>query len=249
MTAAPAGFATWAAAQSLPAPALLREDCSSDTRWRYVWSLDARTDTTFGMKSRGHPKDKTRYHVGKWPAYERALVQRGDVTLWRSADVIEAWKPAPSGRRGGQRTCLDRAIETALPFRLGFKLPRRQAEGVPRSVLSLLRVDLHAPDHPTLSRRRQHLPVELHVGPPTTTAAVSRRRPRADLRDDTIWRVLQIGRRRWKPESGYHRQARGENACFRYRSIMGDRLRARRSHAQAAEAPDRVSHPEPEDRA
>jgi len=74
------------------------------------------------------------------------------------------------------------------------------------------------------------------VVPPTITPAVSRRRPRSSLRDRTIRRVTQIGRSRWKKESGYHRQARVENAFFRYKSIIGDRLRARHSKAQDAEA-------------
>ncbi len=74
------------------------------------------------------------------------------------------------------------------------------------------------------------------VIPPTKTAAVSRHRPRSTARDRTIIRVKQIGRRRWKKESGYHRQARVENAFFRYKSIIGDRLRARLSKAQDVEA-------------
>ncbi len=49
------------------------------------------------MKSRVHPKYKTKYHVGNWPEYERALVRRGDVTFLLSADAIDAWTPAPSG--------------------------------------------------------------------------------------------------------------------------------------------------------
>ena len=73
------------------------------------------------------------------------------------------------------------------------------------------------------------------VVPPTKTAAVSRRRPRASVRDCTITRVKKIGRRLWKKESGYHRQARVENAFFRYKSIIGDRLRARNSRAQETE--------------
>ena len=95
-----------------------------------------------GMKSRVHPKYKTKYRVGNWPDYDRVLVQRGDLTLWISADVIDAWKPAPSGRRGGQRKFADLAIETALTLRLIFKLPSRQTEGFLRSVLSLMGVDL-----------------------------------------------------------------------------------------------------------
>ncbi len=49
-------------------------------------------------------------------------------------------------------------------------------------------------------------------------------------------RVKEIGRRQWKKESGYHRQARVENVFFRYESIIGDRLRARHPQAQGTEA-------------
>ena len=65
------------------------------------------------------------------------------------------------------------------------------------------------------------------VVPPATTASVSRRRPRSGARDRTITRVKRLGRRRWKKASGYQRQARVENAVFRYKSIIGDGLRAR----------------------
>ena len=63
--------------------------------------------------------------------------------------------------------------------------------------------------------------------PPAKTASVSRRRPRSGARDRTITRVKRLGRRRWKKASGYQRQARVENAVFRYKSIIGDGLRAR----------------------
>jgi hypothetical protein len=70
------------------------------------------------MNSRVHPKYKTKYRVGNWREYERALVRRGDVTFWLSADAIDAWKPALSWQRGAQRKFSDRAIETALTLRL-----------------------------------------------------------------------------------------------------------------------------------
>ena len=112
------------------------------------------------MRSKVHPKYKTKYRVGNWSAYEQALVQRGDVTLWLSADATDAWRPSPSGRPGAPKTFSDCAIETALTLRLVFRLPLRQAEGFLRSVLSLMGVDLAAPDHTTLSRRSQSLAVE-----------------------------------------------------------------------------------------
>ena len=293
------------------------------------------------MNSRVHPKYKTKYRVSNWAEYDRALVERGNITLWisdgrkRSFRVIASWKPAPTGRRGGQRKFSDHAIETALTLRLIFRLPLRQAEGFLRSVLSLMSIDHEAPDHTTLSRRSQHLGIQLarvsteksihlivdstglsivgegewaavkygrrgkrawkklHLGvdrsgviiaevltdgkaddartalglinemgdvasftadPAYDTiaiydAAVERgakvivpprisatRSTRSGARDRTVRRVRKVGRRRWKKESGYHQQARVENTFFRYKSIIGDRLRARHPKSQEAEA-------------
>ncbi len=291
------------------------------------------------MKSRVHPKHKTKYHVQNWASYERALVRRGNVTVWLSPEAIAAWEPDGGGTRGGQRKYSDVAIETALTLRLIFHLPLRQAEGFLISVFGLMGVDLPSPDHTTLSRRGQHLDVtlrrpprgdglhllidstglsmfgegewaatkhgghgkrgwkKLHLGvdrsgviiaqaltdatvddavtgadligavdgdvasvtadaaydtlafynsarqrgakvvvPPVKTARLSRRRPRSSARDRTIRKVTQLGRRRWKKEAGYHRQARVENTFFRYKSILGDRLRARSPGGQVVES-------------
>jgi hypothetical protein len=74
------------------------------------------------------------------------------------------------------------------------------------------------------------------VIPPTRTAAVSRRGPRSSGRDRTIKAVEEVGRRRWKKESGYHRQGRVENVFFRYKSIIGESLRARSPGGQRSKA-------------
>ena len=57
--------------------------------------------------------------------------------------------------------------------------------------------------------------------PPAKTANISSHGPRSPARDRTITLVKQLGRRRWKKVSGYHRQGRVENAFFRYKSIIG----------------------------
>ena len=292
------------------------------------------------MRSRIHPKYKTKYRVNNWPEYDRALAQRGDITLWISEDAITAWIPAPTGRRGAQRKFSDHAIETTLILRLIFKLPLRQAEGFLRSLLSLMGVGLEAPDHTTLSRRSQSLDVDLHrvaghkpihlivdstglsivgegewaaakyggrgrrgwkklhlgvdrsgvivaeiltdgnvndakmalelidevpddiasftadaaydtiaiydanavrgsevIVPPSKSATRSRkRRFRTSACDRTIMRIKEVGRRRWKKESGYHQQARVENTFFRYKMIVGPGLRARHPKSQHVEA-------------
>jgi IS5 family transposase len=290
------------------------------------------------MNSRVHPNYKTRYRVTNWPSYDRALVQRGDITMWVSEDAIDAWKPRPSRRRGGQKRYSDTAIETTLTLRLFFNLPLRQTEGFLRSLFDLMGLSLEVPDHTTLSRRGQHLNVrlrrpannkpmhlivdstglsmvgegewaaakhgkkgkrawkKLHLGvdrsgvivaqvltdsnvddantgvdligqvdgtlmsvtgdaaydtsaiydaalergakvvvPPTRKAVVSGRRQRAAARDRTIRKVKKLGRREWKKVSGYHRQGTVENAFFRYKSIIGDRLRARHPKSQRVE--------------
>ena len=46
------------------------------------------------------------------------------------------------------------------------------------------------------------------VIPPARTATVSGHGPRSPARDRTITVVKQLGRRRWKKTSGYHRQSR-----------------------------------------
>ena len=74
------------------------------------------------------------------------------------------------------------------------------------------------------------------VVPPTKTASLSRRGTRSGARDRTIRRVKALGRRRWKKASGSHQHARVENAFFRYKSIVGDCLRARSSSGQRREA-------------
>ena len=104
---------------------------------------------------------KTRYHVENWPSYDRALVQRGDVTFWLSPEAVSAWRPEPSKRPGAPRRFSDLAIETAVAIRLVYGLPFRQAEGFLRSLLTLMATGLDAPDHTTLSRRGQHLDASL----------------------------------------------------------------------------------------
>ena len=104
-----------------------------------------------------HPTYTTTYRVGNWAEYDRALVRRGDVTLWLTPDAIATWAAAGVGRRSGQLQYSDLAIATALTLSLIFHVPLRQTEGFLTSIFGMLGVDLTAPDHTTLSRRGQHL--------------------------------------------------------------------------------------------
>ena len=243
-------------------------------------------------------------------------------------------------RPGAQPKFSDLAIETALTLRTVFHLALRQAEGILRSILRIMDLEIESPDHTTLSRPGEglvfdlravarngpvHLLIDssglsahgegewaatehgakgrrgwrkLHISvdpsgmilaqrlteattddattaldllatitgkiasvtadgaydttafyeaghkrgarlviPPSTTETSSRKpRACASPRNRTIERVQEIGRRAWKKEAGYNQQARVENAFFRYKTIVGDRLRARSETGRRAEA-------------
>src|SRR6202023_460542 len=66
---------------------------------------------------------------------------------------------APRLTRGGQPRYSALAITTALTLRAVFRLALRQTEGLIASLLRLLGLDLAAPDHSTMSRRGETLPV------------------------------------------------------------------------------------------
>ncbi len=110
-----------------------------------------------------HPKYKTAYRVKNWAAYDKALRDRGDITLWISHDAIDAWTPPQTGKCGAQPVYSDIAIETALTLRLLFHLALRQTEGFLGSVLRLMGVELPCPDHTTLSRRNTTVAVRRKI--------------------------------------------------------------------------------------
>jgi len=102
---------------------------------------------------RRHRIPRARYRVSNWPEYDRALQQRGSLTVWVRPEALAAWHPPKTGRRGRPRTYSDIAIETGHLLRLAFGRPWRQTEGLLRSLATLLGLDIGVPDHTTFSRR------------------------------------------------------------------------------------------------
>ena len=77
-----------------------------------------------------HPKYRKKYKIHNWRSYERSLINRDDLTLWLSEDVIQSWSSNLSQRIGRS----DLAIETALTLRLMFKLPLRHRSQHDKSI-------------------------------------------------------------------------------------------------------------------
>ena len=113
------------------------------------------------MKSNSS-KPKRSYRVGNWPAYNAALINRGDLTIWVDDASLEFWRASgPTGQCGAPRVYSDFAIECMAMLKAVYGLPLRATQGLLNSVLNLLDVGLPVPDYTTLSRRLQSLSVSL----------------------------------------------------------------------------------------
>ena len=61
-------------------------------------------------------------------------------------------------------------------------------------------------------------------------------KPKSPQRDANLKRIGEIGRRRWKRDTGYYRQSTVENAMYRYKTLLGGKLGARDFERQVREA-------------
>ena len=105
---------------------------------------------------RRHHIPKMSFKVQNWPAYEAGMRRRGSLLLWIEDGVLERWQTCGPD---GQARYTDAAIQTSLMLRTAFKLALRQTEGLMTSVLRLMGLTISAPDHSTVSRRAETLPV------------------------------------------------------------------------------------------
>jgi len=109
-----------------------------------------------------HKKPKTTYRLRNWREYNRALVQRGSLTLWITEDVVQTWQTTePENKRGRPRTYTDTAIATMATLQEIYHLGLRQTEGLMASIGELLHLEVAIPDYSTLSRRRATLEIAL----------------------------------------------------------------------------------------
>jgi hypothetical protein len=134
-----------------------------------------------------------------WRKYDKALVERGSITLWIDAEVVSGWVEEPEVKtRGGQRFYSDEAVASVLMVRSVFHLPLRRAEGFCESFFAETGVDLPVPDHSTLSRRCGDLDVPLPRALPKGPLNVLIDSTGIKVYGEGEWKVRQhgIGKRR-----------------------------------------------------
>jgi hypothetical protein len=137
-----------------------------------------------------------------WSAYNRALVERGSLTVWIDEELIAQWAGERRARQLGRpQLYSDAAIQFVLTLRSLYGLTLRQAEGFAQSLFQRARLDLAVPDYTTLSRRSGRVTIDLGVAASPG--------PRTLLLDSTglkvfgegEWKVRQYGysyRRTWR---------------------------------------------------
>jgi hypothetical protein len=107
-------------------------------------------------------KEKRQYRIRNWRDYNKALVERGSLTLWLDTRSTDTWlDPDTPARRGRRRRYTDAAILCALTLKEVYHLPLRATQGLVRSLLHLMQVELPSAHYSTLSRRARSLSVSL----------------------------------------------------------------------------------------
>lgn len=146
--------------------------------------------------------EKVQYRVTNWPEYDRALGQRGNLTIWFDEVCLrERWRPAPTGQRGAPFRYSDAAIQALLTLKAVFDLPYRMVEGLAGSIVRLLGVALSIPDHTLLSRRAKTLTVQIPRHPRTGPIHVVVDSTGLKVYGEGEWKVRPHGagqRRTWR---------------------------------------------------
>lgn len=100
---------------------------------------------------------KTKYSIRNWGDYNRALEQRGSLTIWFSAEAIEKWVANKNGKRGRPFLYSDDAILCALMLKAVYHVPFRQLKGLLTSLVFLLGISLPIPCYTRICRRAKDL--------------------------------------------------------------------------------------------
>jgi IS5 family transposase len=145
---------------------------------------------------------QAKYHIRNWREYNKALIQRGSLTIWFSEEALSKWHSSiHTGEKGRPEVYSDEAILCMLLIRTVYNLPLRALQGFLVSIVTLLSLGVLVPSYSQICRRAKNLKKALH--------RLSKRRPYDIVFDSTglkvygegEWKVRQHGsskRRTWR---------------------------------------------------
>ena len=104
--------------------------------------------------------------MNNWGAYNRGLINRGNLMIlvdWE--DIERIWEAEKTRKNGSPFVYSDTAIEITLTIGALFNLPLRQTQGCVTSLFSLMGLPYEVPSYATLSRRGERLNVKISTKP------------------------------------------------------------------------------------
>jgi hypothetical protein len=91
-------------------------------------------------------------------------VQRGSITFWFCEETIDKWRHDNANPGVGHPFVYsDTAVECLLVLRELFQLPYRQTEGLGKSLVELMQIELDIPDYTSLAKRAAKMGVSLDI--------------------------------------------------------------------------------------
>lgn len=145
---------------------------------------------------------KPKFKITNWPTYNKALRQRGSLTVWLDESAIAAWtdSSSPEGR-GRPLHYTDMAVTTVLMIKRVFNLSLRALQGFVDSFFTLMSLPLRCPDYSLVSRRAKT--VSISIKTPTRGEISHRVIDSTGLKvfGESEWKVRQHGadsRRVWR---------------------------------------------------
>lgn len=98
------------------------------------------------------------YRIRNWAEYNKALIQRGSITVWMDEKAIKNWFSSyHTCRVGRPATYSDEAILMLLILREVYKLSLRSLQGFVLSLFTAMGHDIRVPSYSQISRRAKLL--------------------------------------------------------------------------------------------
>ena len=99
----------------------------------------------------------TKYRIRNWSDYNKALVERGSITIWFSPQASQKWLSGKEGKKGRPKKYSDEAILCSLMLKAVYHLPLRALRGLLLSIVELLGLKLPIPCYTRICRRLELL--------------------------------------------------------------------------------------------
>lgn len=105
---------------------------------------------------------KQKFKITNWSAYNKALRQRGSLTVWLDESAIAAWTDTTQPqRRGRPLHYTEMAITTVLMMKRVFNLSLRALQGFVDSIFKMMALPLRCPDYSLVSRRSKTVNISI----------------------------------------------------------------------------------------